>query len=259
MSGGSVDPRERFSTRVENYVRYRPGYPGAVVDAIAERCGSVSASCVADIGSGTGIFSRLLLDRGFSVYGVEPNAEMRAAAESLLAGEDRFTSVHGSAECTTLPDASVDVVTAAQAFHWFKGETTRTEWSRILRPRGLVALVWNVRNVGASELMSGYEALLRELGTDYAEVSHEGVDDARLRALYGHGAFERLSFPNAQTFDFAGLVGRVESASYAPEAGHSNYVPMMQRLRQLFEASQSNGTVAFEYETRLFIGPIVSG
>lgn len=259
MSGGSVDPRERFSTRVENYVRYRPGYPEAVVDAIAERSGNVSATRVADVGSGTGIFSRLLLDRGFSVCGVEPNAEMRAAAESLLGNDDRFTSVNGSAECTTLPDASVDLVTAAQAFHWFSGEATRAEWSRILRPRGLVALVWNVRNVAASEFMSGYEALLRELGTDYAEVSHEGVDDARLRALFGHGAFERLTFPNAQTFDLVGLVGRVESASYAPDAGHPNYGPMMERLRQLFEASQSNGTVAFEYETRLFIGPIASG
>lgn len=258
MSGGSVDPRERFSTRVENYVRYRPGYPEAVVDAIAERSGNVSATCVADVGSGTGIFSRLLIDRGFSVCGVEPNAEMRAAAESLLGNDDRFTSVNGSAECTTLPDASVDLVTAAQAFHWFSGEATRAEWSRILRPRGLVALVWNVRNVAASEFMSGYEALLRELGTDYAEVSHEGVDDARLRALFGHGAFERLTFPNAQTFDLVGLVGRVESASYAPDAGHPNYGPMMERLRQLFEASQSNGTVAFEYETRLFIGPIAS-
>lgn len=258
MSGGSVDPRERFSTRVENYVRYRPGYPEAVVDAIAERSGNVSATRVADVGSGTGIFSRLLIDRGFSVCGVEPNAEMRAAAESLLGNDDRFTSVNGSAECTTLPDASVDLVTAAQAFHWFSGEATRAEWSRILRPRGLVALVWNVRNVAASEFMSGYEALLRELGTDYAEVSHEGVDDARLRALFGHGAFERLTFPNAQTFDLVGLVGRVESASYAPDAGHPNYGPMMERLRQLFEASQSNGTVAFEYETRLFIGPIAS-
>ena len=258
MSEGAVDPRERFSTRVDNYVRYRPGYPEAVVDAIAERCVDVGASRVADIGSGTGIFSRLLIDRGFSVYGVEPNAEMRAAAESLLAREDRFTSVDGSAECTTLPDASVDVVTAAQAFHWFSGEPARVEWSRVLRPRGLVALVWNVRNVAASEFMSGYEALLRELGTDYAEVSHEGVDDARLRALFGHGAFDRLTFPNAQTFDFVGLVGRVESASYAPDEGHPNYGPMMERLRQLFERSQSNGTVAFEYETRLFIGPIAS-
>ena len=258
MSGGSVDPRERFSTRVENYVRYRPGYPEAVVDAIAERCGNVDASRVADIGSGTGIFSRLLLDRGFSVYGVEPNAEMRAAAESQLACEDRFTSVDGSAECTTLPDACVDVITAAQAFHWFSGESTHAEWSRVLRPRGLVALVWNVRNVAASEFMSGYEGLLRDLGTDYAEVSHEGVDDGRLRELFGHGAFERLTFPNSQTFDLVGLVGRVESASYAPHAGHPNYGPMMERLRQLFEASQSNGTVAFQYETRLFIGPIAS-
>lgn len=258
MSESTRDPRKRFSTRVQNYVRYRPGYPDAVVDAIADRCGDVESSRVADIGSGTGIFSSLLVRRGFRVYGVEPNAEMRAAAETLMADEERFTSVDGSAEDTTLPDSSVDIVTAAQAFHWFSGEATRAEWSRVLRPGGLIALVWNVRNVEASDFMRGYETLLRELGTDYAEVSHDGVDDARLVALFGNGAFERLTFPNAQTFDFVGLVGRLESASYAPDAGHPNHEPMMKRLRQIFDESQSKGTVAFEYETRLFIGPISS-
>lgn len=256
MSSGSRDPRERFSSRVENYVRYRPGYPTSVVDAIAMRCGDVETRRVADVGSGTGIFARLLIDRGFHVYGVEPNAEMRAAAETSMAGEVRFTSVDGSAEATTLSDASVDVVTAAQAFHWFSGTETRTEWARVLRPAGLVALVWNVRDVEGSDFMRGYEATLRELGTDYADVSHDGVGNERLEAFFGHADFERLSFPNAQVFDFDGLIGRVESASYAPDSGHPNYAPMMERLRRLFDESQSDGRVSFEYETRVFIGSI---
>lgn len=256
MGEAERDPRARFSSRVENYVRYRPSYPKAVVDAIAARTGIVSETRVADVGSGTGIFSGLLVDRGFKVWGVEPNPEMRAAAEGLMAGDDRFTSVDGSAEATTLPDTCVDVVTAAQAFHWFAGDATREEFARVLRPGGLAALVWNVRDVEGSRFMRAYEDLLREFGTDYAAVSHEGVDDAALATLFGHADFERLTFSNAQTFDLPGLIGRVESASYAPESSHPNYTPLMTSLAELFAESQRDGAVAFQYQTRLFIGPL---
>ncbi len=254
--GGNRDPRERFSTRVENYVRYRPGYPTAAIDTIVSRSGGADGSVVADVGSGTGIFSRLLLDRGFRVFGVEPNAEMREAAETSLSGEPGFESVDGSAEATTLPDASVDIVTAAQAFHWFAGAATREEWLRVLRPGGFVALVWNVRNVAGSEFMRGYEELLRELGTDYADVSHEGVDSARLEELFGHAHYETSTFANDQSFDLEGLIGRLESASYAPERGHPNYGPMMERLERLFHESATEGRVLFEYETRVFTGTL---
>lgn len=250
------DPRERFSSRVDNYVRYRPSYPAAVVKAIADRCSGAGQARVADIGCGTGIFARALLDGGFRVWGIEPNAEMRGAAERLLGECENFDSVDGSAAATTLPDGSVDVVSAAQAYHWFAGDATRAEWARILRPGGLAALVWNVRDTARSDFMREYEELLRRYGLDYVAVSHEGVGDTELEHLFGHSSYERIVCPNSQFFDLKGLVGRVESASYAPEPGHPLHAPLLAGLADLFERAESDGRVEFVYETRLFVGPL---
>lgn len=244
------DPTRRFSDRVADYVRYRPGYPEEVVEALAREAGLAPGSAVADVGSGTGISAALFLRFGCTVFGVEPNREMRLAAERQLASFPRFRSVDGTAEATGLPDASVDLVVAAQAFHWFHPEPTRREFARVLRPGGRVALLWNTRLTDASPFLRAYEDLLHRFGTDYGQVDHRRVDAAALREFFG-GDFRSLSFPNEQRFDLAGAKGRLLSSSYAPPPGHPDHEPMLRELERIFAEHQEDGRVRFEYDTEL--------
>lgn len=246
------DSTRRFSSRVENYIKFRPGYPPEIINLLRRDCGLNDGSIVADIGSGTGIFSELLLKTGLRVYGVEPNAEMRAAGQRLLEGYERFTSIDGTAEATTLPDESVDFITAAQAMHWFDRQRTRAEFARILRPDGWIVLVWNDRQTGSTPFLRDYEALLQNFATDYAEVRHKELDLTRVRDFVGSDAVEMTVLPNRQIFDHDGLLGRLLSSSYAPEAGHPGYLPMKARLDEIFRQHQNGGTVAFEYDTQIY-------
>lgn len=249
-----IDPTKRFSSRVENYIKYRPGYPPAVLDLLREQCGLTPASVVADVGSGTGILSELFLRNGNRVFAVEPNPEMRAAGERLLRDYPNFTSVDGTAEATTLPDRSVDFVTAGQAFHWFDPRRARAEFARILRPGGWVALIWNDRRIDSSPFLQAYEQLLRRYSLDYRTVDHKHIDAAVLRPFFGPAGYTLAAFANRQDFDYAGLAGRLMSSSYAPEAGHPNHRPMLEHLRAIFDAHQVDGAVAFEYETQVYYG-----
>lgn len=254
MSRGSgrVDPRARFTDRVADYVRYRPDYPAAVLEAL-QALGLGRESVVADVGSGTGIFAALLLRSGAQVYGLEPNEAMRSAAEALLGGEPRFHSMAGSAEATGLGDSSVDLVTAAQAFHWFDAETSRAEFRRILRPGGWVALVWNHRREGSTPFLAAYEELLQRYGTDYAAVNHRQIDPAQLAAFYG-GGVELRTFPHAQQLDREGLRGRLFSSSYTPRAGDPAREPMLRELEEIFDRHERGGQVTIEYDTELYVG-----
>ena len=164
------DPTARFTSRVDDYVRARPGYPPEVVRLLETECALGPGKSVADVGSGTGILTRDLLETGATVYAVEPNAAMREAAEAALEplsppGErgrgEGFVSLAATAEATTLPDAAVDLVIAAQAFHWFDRDAARQEFSRILREPRWVALVWNERAESGTPFLEGYETLLR--------------------------------------------------------------------------------------------------
>lgn len=245
---------ERFSDRVADYVRYRPGYPPATLDLLRREIGLSAASVVADVGSGTGISAALFLAAGAEVYAVEPNDAMRAAAESLLAGQAKLHSVPGTAEATTLPDASVDVVAAAQAFHWFDRERARAEFARILRPAGHVVLLWNSRHVDATPFLRAYEALLKRFATDYEAVNHQNVDASAVARFYAPGSCVRAVLPNSQTFDFTGLRGRLLSSSYAPAAGDPRHEPMLAELRRLFDDHAVEGTVRFDYDTEIYYG-----
>jgi SAM-dependent methyltransferase len=247
------DPTERFSSRVDNYVRYRPGYPLEIIDLLRHQCGLTGDSRVADIGYGTGIFTRLLLASGCRVFGVEPNAEMRRAGEEFLAGDPRFTSVGGSAEATTLPKGSVDLVAAAQAAHWFDREKARREFQRILQPGGWVVLLWNERRNGSTPFLEAYEQLLQTFGTDYGAVRHEHTTVA-IDAFFSPFPFEARTFAMRQEVDYAALEGRLLSSSYTPQPGHPGYRPMLTELRRIFVACQSHGRVALEYDTRVFYG-----
>jgi ubiquinone/menaquinone biosynthesis C-methylase UbiE len=252
MSG--VGPTQRFSSRVENYVRYRPGYPRAIVRVLERECGLTPACVVADVGSGTGLLTELFLAHGNRVFGVEPNPEMRAAGEHYLRAYRHFTSVAGSAEATTLPESSVDFVTAGQALHWFDRPQARREFTRVLKPGGHVALVWNERRPEASAFAAAYEDLLARFGTDATPVVHRRVDDEAIAAFFRPGRCELRRFEHAQTFDLEGLQGRLLSSSYTPEVGHPDHEPMLRELRALFAAHQAAGTVRFDYLTKLYFG-----
>jgi SAM-dependent methyltransferase len=244
----------RFSDRVDDYVRYRPDYPPALIEWLQREQGVDAGWRVADVGAGTGISSKMFLDAGYRVTAVEPNAPMRAAAERWLQAYENFDAVDGKADATGLPDASVDLVTVAQAFHWFDQETTRREFARILRPRGLAAIWWNSRRLTGTRFLEGYEALLQQFGTDYASVAERYTDDARMRAWFGAGFCGSARFEHAQRLDFEALRGRLMSSSYAPQAGHPQHEPMLRALRELFDSCAEQGTVSFDYDTRIFAG-----
>lgn len=247
---------ERFSDRVENYVRYRPSYPPEALDLLERECGLTRGSCVADVGAGTGILSKLLLERGARVWAVEPNADMLAAARNALANNPGFAAIAAPAEATGLPAHSVDLVVAAQAFHWFDRARARTEFARILRPGGWVSLIWNERVVDTTPFLRGYEQLLLDLAPEYGIVDHRNIGPEEVAAFFAPGAVRLEVFPYFQHFDYEGIKGRLLSSSYAPAAGHPNHEPMLARLRQIFDAAQEHGQVAVEYATRVFYGQI---
>ena len=245
----------RFSDRVENYVRYRPGYPKEVLGVLEKDCGLAQAHVVADVASGTGIWTRMLLEHGNSVLGVEPNAEMRAAGERLLAGFRKFTSVAGTAEATTLADGSVDFVTAAQAAHWFDRGRARREFTRILKPGGWLVLVWNERLTDTTPFLRDYERLLLTFGTDYEDVRHEHTTDS-VSEFFDPAPFQERVFANRQEFDYEGIQGRLLSSSYAPAPGHPKYEPMLRDLRKVFDAHATGGRATFQYKTRVYSGQL---
>ncbi len=242
---------ERFSTRVEDYIKYRPSYPPGLLELLRVRCGLAATATVADIGSGTGILTELLLETGALVFAVEPNNAMREAAERLLGDYGRFRSVRGTAEATTLPQASVDLITASQAFHWFDVPQARRELGRVLKPRGWVALIWNERPPDAGAFHDEYDRLLRRHAADYDRVTRMRADEMKIREFFGRRP-QTAVFANQQVFDFTGLQGRLMSSSYAPEPGHPEHEPLIAGLRALFERHSRGGKVVFPYRTLVY-------
>jgi SAM-dependent methyltransferase len=246
-------PTARFSDRVENYIRYRPGYPSDVLDLLRRECGLSPNHIVADVASGTGAFTRLLLENGNKVYAVEPNTEMRKKGTELLSQFDAVVPIAGRAEETTLPSASVDFVTAAQAAHWFDLPRTRAEFARILKPGGWCVLIWNERATETTAFLRDYEQLLLAYGTDYKEVRHERTT-AIIHEFFAPALCKERAFELRQQFDYEGAAGRLNSSSYAPAPGNPGYEPMMEELRRIFRAHARNGIVEFEYKTRVYYG-----
>jgi SAM-dependent methyltransferase len=249
------DPTARFSSRVEKYVRYRPRYTAEVLNVLRDRCGLTQASVIADVASGTGIFTRLLLENGNRVFGVEPNADMRRAGEEYLASYERFTSVAGTAEATTLADHSVDIVTAAQAAHWFDRAKARAEFVRILKSGGWAVLIWNERQTDTTPFLREYEKLLLTYGTDYQEIRHERTTD-EIDGFFAPSPFQAAVLEMRQDCDYDALEGRLLSSSYIPGSGHPRYEPMLRDLRKIFAEYQKNGQVVLAYATRVYFGQI---
>lgn len=244
----------RFSNRVANYVKYRPDYPREVIGHLAANCGLTRDSIIADVGCGPGQSSRMFLENGNRVIGVEPNEAMRDAAKEIFGGLLNFTVVDGTSENTSLPDKSVDFVVAAQAFHWFEPKVTRSEFNRILKPGGQIVLIWNERQLDTTPFLIDYERLLVKYATDYAKVRHENVDALKLgeffQTEYGSAVFE-----NVQIHDFEGLKGRMFSASYMPDESDQQAGPLTDELRELFAIHSENGKIQIIYDTRVYYSP----
>ena len=258
--GGVGDPTGRFAGRVEDYVRHRPGYPEAVLDALRGWGYLPADAVVLDVGAGTGISSEPFLRAGHRVFGVEPNAEMRGAAQRGVGSlfPRQFYPVAGRAEATTLGAASVDLVVAGQAFHWFEPVAARAEFTRVLRPGvGAVALLWNERLRDASPFLADYERLLRTFGTDYAAVSDSYPTPAKVAGFFQVSDSHAAEFPNGQTFGFEGLLGRTRSSSYVPAEGSPAFGPMRAELRAVFDRHQRDGEVRFEYRTVVYAAKIL--
>ena len=254
MSDSQSAPTERFSDRVEDYVKYRPHYSRDVVKALTSECGLSPDHLVIDVGCGTGFLAKIFLENGNQVIGIEPNANMRQAGEQFLSPFEKFSMVTGSAEDTSLPDQSADFVIAAQAFHWFQPEATRREFARILRPGGWAVLIWHDRDMESTPFLRAYEGFLLRYSTDYTTVAHNKVEN--------YGALERFYSPDRmrlnvqetqQRFDLEGLRGRLLSSSYAPREGPAAEV-MLDELPKLFERYAENGSVTLEYRTKIYFG-----
>ena len=247
------DATQRFSSRVENYVRYRPGYPPELLELLKNECDLTPDSLVADIASGTGIFTRMLAENGNRVFGVEPNDKMRRAGERLLESYSGFTSIAGTAEATTLPDHIVDIVAAAQAAHWFDRKKARREFVRILKPGGWLVLLWNERRTDSTPFLREYEHLLLAYGTDYQEVRHERTT-AEIADFFSPSPFRSRNLEMRQEVDYTGLEGRLLSSSYTPTSDHANYDTMLRELRRIFDAHQIDDRVSLEYNTLVYYG-----
>lgn len=251
-----MNNKERFSNRVDMYVKYRPSYPEAAIDYLYDTVGFTSDCTVADVGAGTGIFSKLLLARGTRVIAVEPNESMRGAAETDLAGEQNFRAVEGAAESTGLPDHSVDFLVCAQSFHWFHHAETQAEFRRILKPGGKAVLIWNTRLLEGTPFLVQYEQLLRTFGTDYEKTNHKNISRETLTSFFKNGGIHESRFLNRYTYNLEQLSGRMLSSSYIPVPGDPAYEPMMEQLRTVFERTNQDGNVFFDYETEVYWGEV---
>jgi ubiquinone/menaquinone biosynthesis C-methylase UbiE len=247
---------ERFSNRVADYINYRPHYPAQIIPFLKSEIGLIPEWKIADIGSGTGISSELFLQNGNTIFGIEPNKEMREAAENISKNEKNFISVNATAEETSLPPGNIDLIVAGQAFHWFDREKAKDEFKRILAAEGYVLLLWNERQVN-SAFQKEYEEMLHQFCPNYAEVNHRNTDAESLAAFFAPFGCKVKAMPNQQQFNFEGLKGRLLSSSYAPIAGHPKHQPMIQRLQQIFRQYQMSGLVTFDYQCRLYYGQLV--
>lgn len=247
--------KERFSDRVADYVKYRPAYPHDIVDFLQSKYGLSKDKQIADVGAGTGISAQLFLNEGYNVIAVEPNKEMREKAIELLGGFTGFSTVDGAAENTNLPPESVDVIVCGQAFHWFDVEKTKEEFKRILKPGGIVVLIWNERKT-ESAFEKEYDELIIKHARDYVKVNHRNIDYQNIAAFFDPIPCYLEIFINKQVFDYAGLEGRLLSSSYMPQRADDGYGAMVADLKMLYDKYQENDRITIYYNTKVYIGAL---
>jgi ubiquinone/menaquinone biosynthesis C-methylase UbiE len=251
------DSTTRFSGRVANYVKYRPGYPPEVIDYLEEQCELKPEAVIADVGAGTGISTKLLLDKGYKVHAVEPNDPMREEADRQLKHFEHYHSMAGTADRTGLAAGSIDLVVCAQAFHWFNTPETQAEFQRILKPGGHVALIWNNRDVEADNFAVAYDALLKQLsGSDYDRINHQNLKHDDFERFYKDGQYKLTIFPNQQIFNFDQLAGRAFSSSYVPSEETQAGQAFKKQLNEAFDLYQKDGVVIVKYGTEVYTGQV---
>lgn len=252
----TINTTERFTGRAETYAQHRPNYPEAYTNYLISFNQLTAGQTVADIGSGTGIFSQQLLDKQLNVFAVEPNADMRSIAEKKLNSYASFTSVHGTAEDTGLPDDSMDLVTVAQAFHWFDKPKFRKECQRILKPHAHVALVWNSRDSSAS-LVQENAKIFQQYCSDFNGFSG-GMDENPhiFQEFFLDGQYKYTQFRADLSYDLEGFLGRNMSASYAPKPTDHNYKPFVEALCKLFDHHSEDGVLVMPNLIRSYIGRV---
>jgi ubiquinone/menaquinone biosynthesis C-methylase UbiE len=248
------NPPERFTGRVESYRRYRPRYPAAVVDLLRDECGLRQDAAVVDVAAGPGLLAEIFLAAGFAVTAIEPNAEMRAACSALVRSYPRLRVIEGTAEETRLPDHAADLITVAQAMHWFHLEQTRAEFVRILKPGGSCAVIYNSRRMDGDAFHEAYEQFLLKFGVDYESVKKQHVGHDRLTQFFAPAEMKCATFANSQALDREGFEGRLISSSYIPRPGHERFSEMRQEMTRLFDENQSGGLVTIAYECEVCYG-----
>lgn len=251
----AINSTTRFSNRVEDYVKYRPGYPTEIVKFLHDTYSLTQDKLIADIGAGTGISTALFLKKGYRVIAVEPNLEMREKAIELLGSYHGFIPHDGTAENTGIENNSVSAIIAGQAFHWFDTVKTRIEFKRILKPDGIVALIWNERKT-TSAFEQEYDELIIKHGNDYVKVDHRNIDTEHIATFFNPAAVHLEIFANKQVFDFEGLKGRLLSSSYMPARDDNGYQPMINDLQLLFNKYQHNGVIVINYDTKVYSGKL---
>lgn len=252
----STNATTRFTSRVSNYVKYRPGYPPQVIDYLAKQCHLSTGSVIVDVGAGTGIFTKLLLERGYNVTAVEPNDAMRHEADRQLGHYATYQSNNGTAGATGLPDRYADLIVCAQAFHWFNTPETKAEFKRALKPAGHAALIWNNRNVEADDFAVAYELLLKQQSGEYERVNHQNLTETDFLKFFRNGQFTLEKFANQQVFNLEQLTGRAFSSSYMPAEDSEAGKAVALLLQDLFDSYQVNGKVTFKYNTEVYLGKV---
>lgn len=247
---------DRFLGRANAYAQGRPAYPASLGAWLAER--GLLSGLIADVGAGTGLFTRLLLAHGARVVGVEPNPEMRAQLAAGLAGEveaGHLTVQPGSSEATGLPGASVSLITAAQAAHWFTPAPTVEEFRRILTPGGKVLLVWNDWRGEETAFNLAYGAVVKDfLAPGTPDLATRVPEDELPQFL--PGGFERVTFENPLTLTRERLHALAGSVSYLPSPRDAAYPEMTRALDAVFDLHETNGTVTLMYRTHAFLGSV---
>ena len=249
------NPTTRFSNHVNNYLKYRPHYPSQIIDFLKTSFNFDTQQVVADVGSGTGFLTKLFLENGNTTYGIEPNEAMRKAGEYYLKDYNNFISINGTAEATTLPNHSIDLITVAQAFHWFDMPKAKQEFLRILKPNHQyrsILLIWNQRKHQASAFMQAYLNFIEQFSTSSRKITESRINKTVLTAFFGTPNYKIATFPNHQYFDLEGLKGRYLSSSYAFTKTHPQHDNAMKSLTTIFNAYQKKGKVSMIYKTYIY-------
>lgn len=246
---------DKFTDKASNYQSFRPSYPTELINYLYTRVGLSEKNTIADIGSGTGLFSAPLLQHGSTVYAVEPNTDMREAANTHLAQYPRFHSIAASAEHTGLPSQSIDFITVAQAFHWFDQLAFKAECQRLLKPNGKVILIWNGRDFSHPVIQAEYELRQKYSSKQSKEDPSRFAKD--WTAFFTDGICEYKTCRNDQLLSKEAFIGLTLSRSWAPtEQETAKYQEFITELTAIFERYQENQHIIFPQLTQCYVGTV---